>query len=166
MASRAGLPRWRKSRETTSAAFVTDLLARRSASTASNRFRALQQFFRFLVDEGELDVSPMAGMKPPQVQDKPVPVLSEEQLRALLADCAGAGFEDRRDNAIIRLLADTGMRRGELLGMRIEDLDLDQGVAFVLGKGRRERACPFGRKTAMALDRYVRARRETQLRRE
>ena len=42
--------------------------------------------------------------------------------------------------------------------MRVEDLDLDQQVAFVFGKGRRERACPFGRKTARALDRYLRAR--------
>jgi integrase len=97
-------------------------------------------------------------MKPPQVPEKPVPVLTEDQLRSLLARCSGAEFEDRRDNAIIRLLADTGMRRAELLNMKVDDLDLDQGVAFVMGKGRRERACPFGKKTAMALDRYMRMR--------
>jgi site-specific recombinase XerD len=138
--------------------FVGFLVEHRSPSTASNRFRALQQFMKFLTDEGELETNPMQGMKPPQVPDKPVPVLTEDQLRALLATCAGTDFEDRRDNAIIRLLADTGMRRAELLNMTVDDLDLDQGVAFVLGKGRRERACPFGKKTAMALDRYMRMR--------
>lgn len=63
-----------------------------------------------------------------------------------------------RDTAIIRLLIDTGIRRAELLGMTVEDVDLDQDVVYALGKGRRERACPFGRRTAMALDRYLRQR--------
>jgi site-specific recombinase XerD len=140
-------------------AFMTDVLARRKPATASNRFRALQQFFGYLLDEGEIDHSPMARMSPPQVPEQPVPILGEDDLRRLLADCAGKEFEDRRDEAVIRLLADTGMRRGELLGMRVDDLDLDQHVAFVLGKGQRERACPFGRKTALAVDRYLRLRR-------
>jgi site-specific recombinase XerD len=137
---------------------MTDLLARHKPATASNRFQALQQFFRYLLDEGEIDHSPMDRMAPPQVPEQPVPVLSEDDLRKLLADCAGKEFEDRRDEAMIRLLADTGMRRGELLGMRLADVDLQQ-VGFVLGKGRRERACPFGRKTALAVDRYLRFRR-------
>jgi hypothetical protein len=49
-------------------------------------------------------------------------------------------------------------RRAELVGLRLADLDLDLDVALVLGKGRRERALPFGRKTAVALDRYLRVR--------
>jgi site-specific recombinase XerD len=139
-------------------AYLEMLLERWKPATASNRFRALQQFFRYLVDEGEVAESPMRRMAPPHVPEQPVPVLSEDDLRRLLADCEGKGFEDRRDAAIIRLLADTGMRRGELLGLRVDDFDLDQQVAFVVGKGRRERACPFGRKTALALDRYLRIR--------
>jgi integrase len=55
-------------------------------------------------------------------------------------------------------LLDTGARRAELVGLRLADLDLDLDVAVVIGKGRRERALPFGRKTAVALDRYLRAR--------
>jgi site-specific recombinase XerD len=58
----------------------------------------------------------------------------------------------------MRLLIDTSMRRSELAGLKVADVDLDQDVALVLGKGRRERACPFGKKTAVALDRYLRAR--------
>lgn len=139
-------------------AYMQAVLARLKPSTASNRFRALQQFFKYLVDEGEIEASPMAKMTLPQVPEQPVPVLGEEDLKKLLADCSGPAFEDRRDQALIHLLVDTGMRRGELLGMRVADLDLDQQVAFVLGNGRRERACPFWRKTALALDRYLRAR--------
>lgn len=98
-------------------------------------------------------------MKPPAVPEHPVPVLAPAQVDALLATCPGATFEDRRDEAIIRLLLDTGMRRGECVGLSLEDLDLDNGTALVMGKGRRPRACPFGRQTARTLDRYLRLRR-------
>jgi site-specific recombinase XerD len=84
-------------------AFMTDVLARRKPATASNRFRALQQLFGYLLDEGEIDHSPIARMSPPQVPEQPVPVLSEDDLRKLLADCAGKEFEDKRDEAVIRL---------------------------------------------------------------
>ena len=84
--------------------------------------------------------------------------MAEDGLRRLLAVCAGKTFEARRDTAIIMFLLDTGARRAELAGLRLADLDFDLDVALVLGKGRRERALPFGRKTAVALDRYLRVR--------
>lgn len=139
--------------------FIGDLLARgQKPATASNRFRALKVFFKWAIEEGELRNSPMEHMKPPHVPEVPPDVLTEEQLRKLLKSCEGKSFEDRRDNAIIRLLLDTGMRRSEIAGLAVDDLDLERNVAFVLGKGHRPRSCPFGRKTAQALDRYMRVR--------
>src|SRR5204862_114949 len=80
-------------------------------ATASNRFRALQVFFGWLAEEGEIKVSPMVNMKPPHVPEEPPQVLTEEQLRRLLRACEGREFEARRDMAIIRMLLDCGMRR-------------------------------------------------------
>ncbi|HEV2759325.1 MAG TPA: tyrosine-type recombinase/integrase [Acidimicrobiales bacterium] len=100
----------------------------------------------------------MARMKPPHVPDEPVPVLGDDDLRRLLAACEGKGFEERRDMAIVRLFLDSGMRLAELANLRVEDLDLDQDVAIVVGKGRRPRACPFGSKTGQAIDRDLRMR--------
>jgi len=128
-------------------------------ATVANRYRSLQQVFRWLVGEDEIRESPMARMRPPAVPDDPPPVLRTEELERLLAACAGTSFEDRRDTAIIRLLASTGMRRGECVGLRVEDVDFDHEVALVLGKGRRPRACPFDRQTSRALDRYLRVRK-------
>src|SRR6266508_6953825 len=91
-------------------------------------------------------------MRPPAVPDQPIPLLSEPQLRTLFAACAGKDFDARRDTALLMVLLDAGPRRAELLGMRVEDLDFEYDVVRVIGKGRRERALPFGRKTAMALD--------------
>jgi site-specific recombinase XerD len=63
--------------------------------------------------------------------------------------CAGKDFEARRETAIITLL-DTGARSGEFAGLTLSDVDFDLDVLLVLGKGRRERALPFGRTAALA----------------
>jgi site-specific recombinase XerD len=68
-------------------------------------------------------------------------------------------FADRRDAAILRLFLDTGVRVSEAAGIMLPgDLDPDDQVVVVVGKGRRPRAVSFGRKTALALDRYLRMR--------
>jgi site-specific recombinase XerD len=139
-------------------AYLVDLGETRSPSTVATRYRALQQFFKWLTEEGETSESPMRNMHPPTIPDTPVAVLSDDDLKRLLATCSGKSFEDRRDTAIVRLLADTGMRRGEIAGLRVTDIDWHQEVAFVVGKGSRPRACPFGAKTSQALDRYMRER--------
>jgi len=138
--------------------FITDVLRRNKASSADTRYRGLRQFFKWAAEEGEIAESPMVNMRPPAVEETPPPMLSDDQLRALLRACEGKGFRERRDTAIMRLFIDTGMRRSELAYLKLADLDLEHNVALVMGKGRRARACPFGRKTAQALDRYVRAR--------
>jgi site-specific recombinase XerD len=102
----------------------------------------------------------MGNIKPPAIPEQPIPILSDEELSRLLKTIdADKTFEGRRDLAIVRLFLDSGMRRAELAGLRVADLDLHGNqVAHVVGKGDRGRACPFGAKTAKALDRYLRAR--------
>jgi site-specific recombinase XerD len=97
-------------------------------------------------------------MKPPTIPETPPEVLREDQIKKLLATCAGTDFDDRRDLAIIWLLVDTGIRRGEIAGLTVEDVDWEHEVLIVLGKGRRPRTVAFGRKVAKALDRYMRVR--------
>lgn len=139
-------------------AFIAEQLARHRPSTARTRYRSLQQLFGWLLSEGEIRSSPMANMTPPAIPEEPPPVLSDDALRRMVRACEGTGFLERRDLAIIRLLLDSGMRLAELAGLSTEDVDLEHDVAVVLGKGRRPRVCPFGAKTAAALDRYRRLR--------
>jgi site-specific recombinase XerD len=154
--------------------FLADQVGRWKAATAANRFRSLQQFWRWAVEEGEVAASPMAGLRPPHVPENPPPVLTRDQLTALLAKVdADRTFEGRRDAAILRVLVDTGARRAEVAGLRyvpddptVNDVDLDARLLRVLGKGRRERVLPIGARTVRALDRYLRVRpahRETNL---
>ncbi len=148
-------------------AFIGDLLERWKPATASNRFRALQQFFKWAAEEGEIKSSPMERMKQPRVPVTPPAVLSDDEIIALLKTCDGNTFEDRRDNALIRFLLDTGCRRSEVAGLtrlepnaatRTPGVDLDEGRAVVVGKNDRVRTVGFGTRTARAIDRYLRAR--------
>jgi site-specific recombinase XerD len=114
-------------------AFMADVLARgRAPSTAATYYKVLKVLYGWLVEEQELQADPMARMRPPLVPAKPVPIVPADGLKRLFAACAGAGFEARRDTALIMLLLDTGARR--------------------------EGALPFGRKAGEALDRYLRVR--------
>lgn len=100
-------------------AFITSLLERWKPATANNRFRGLQAFFKWLLEEGEIRTNPTARVKPPRLPEYTPAVLTEKELRALLATCEKvSGFEDRRDHAILRVFIDTGARRAEIGGLR------------------------------------------------
>jgi len=146
-------------------AYMAHLIETRSAATAAHHFRSLQQFFRWAIEEEIIGDSPMAKMRPPRVPEKLIPVLSEAQLKALLATTDGRDFESRRDHALLRVFMDTGARRAEVANLRVDpsdddanDIDLELRVLRVLGKGRRERLLPIGSRTVRALDRYIRLR--------
>ncbi len=139
-------------------AFMADLLGRRAPSTVATYHKVLKLLYAWLVEEEEIPADPMTRLRPPIVPDKPVPIVSADALKRLFAVCAGSAFEARRDTALLTLLLDTGARRAEMAGLTLDDLDLDLDVLVVLGKGRRERTLPFGRRAGEALDRYLRAR--------
>jgi site-specific recombinase XerD len=130
-------------------------------NTVANRHRFIQQFFRWAVEEDEIPISPMAGMRPPHVPESMVDVPTDDELRKLLKACDGRSFEDVRDTAIIRLMLDTGLRAKEAMGLRVEDVTIlgRRSSATVMGKGERPRSVPLGTRTAVAVDRYLRYRR-------
>jgi site-specific recombinase XerD len=139
-------------------AYIVDVLERRSEATAATRYRCLQQFFRFLEENEEIERSPMATMRPPKIPDKGTRVLTDAELSSLLATCTGTSFNDRRDQAILRLFISTGARRAEIMNLRLDDVDLERQMVRVMGKGSKVRVCVFGSKTGLALSRYLRAR--------
>ncbi|WP_407553122.1 tyrosine-type recombinase/integrase [Streptomyces sp. Pv4-95] len=138
-------------------AYINHMLKTTSPATAHQYFRSLKTFFNWCVDEEEIDRSPMRTMKPPQLPEVEVPVIPEDSLKALFATCKGKGFQERRDTALLMMFLDTGGRLSEVTDRRQAALDLDLMVLHVLGKGGRERPAPFGRATALAMDRYLRA---------
>ena len=97
--------------------------------------------------------------------EKLVPVFTSGELSALERTCQGRAFAERRDAAVIAVLKASGIRAGELAGIRYDpqdgshsDLDLQQREITVRGKGGRPRIVKIGPEAALALDRYVRIR--------
>ncbi|HEX5115755.1 MAG TPA: tyrosine-type recombinase/integrase [Pseudonocardiaceae bacterium] len=138
--------------------FLAWMIETRSASTALNKYKGLQQFFRYLVDEDEMARHPMRRIPQPSTPQKLIPVVGDDELTALLATCAGKSFLERRDSAIIRLLMDTGARLSEITLLDVDNLDLKRDLVLVRGKGDKQRAIPFGENTGQALTRYLRVR--------
>jgi site-specific recombinase XerD len=144
--------------------WMVHLPARYSPAYASNQYRGLQQFFKWLAAEDEIP-DPMAGLHPPKVPPKLVPVFTAAELAALEMACAGRGFAQRRDAAIIAVFTATGIRLSELAGLRYSpdrprggDVDLPGREITVTGKGRKPRIVKVSRDAARSLDRYIRVR--------
>lgn len=142
-----------------------------SASTVHQQSRSISIFFGWLGEEGEVrsDRLPTKNIKVPQPEAKLPDVLSVEEVGRLIKACQKglSPVENRRDEAIIRLFVETGMRLGELAGLMVEQIDLDSEVLVVTGKGSgrgpRQRLIGYGPKTAAALDRYLRLRIQHRL---
>lgn len=138
-----------------------------SANTAAVRYRCLKQLYRWLAAEGEIAVNPFAGVRQPKTDDTLPRVLTIPELVAVIGACAApAGvergdvrvFEAVRDEAMLRLFADTGVRASGMVQQTLASIDVDRQMLTVVEK-RKERSVPFGAKTAAALDRYLRLRR-------
>lgn len=129
-------------------------------ATARSRHLALRRFSQWLVEEDEADEDLLLGSKPPKLDRKVIPSLTEDQCAALIKACKGKDLRDRRDEAIVRLMLETGVRAGEVCDMTTDAVNLPAGMITVIrGKGGKGRVVPISPQTARAIDRYLRARR-------
>lgn len=146
-------------------AFVAGLLAAGAeAATARSRQLALRRFSAWLAEEGEAGTDELLGVRPPKLDVKVVRSLTDDELRALIKACAGPDMWHRRDEALVRLMTETGARAGEVVALELADVDLPRGLVTIRrGKGGKGRTVPIGPQTAKAIDRYQRARRAHRL---
>jgi site-specific recombinase XerD len=132
-----------------------------SGSTVINRFRAIRAFFRWATTEAAdnlIATTPTAGLVLPKTEERLPDVLTEAEMKAMLAAPQGTSFESRRDRAILGLLFETGVRLAELSNMKIEDLNREGRTILVHGKGRRVRTITYGAQTARLITKYLTAR--------
>lgn len=149
-------------------AWLADLTEKNDIETVRTRLRGMRRFCRWLAAEGEVEKAPTEGLEMPAASEKPVRVVTDEEMARLFKLCqvprgkAGAYdrtiFYGRRDEVMLRLLWDCGLRVSELVGVTLDDLDLDRETVYVVGKGSRPRAVPYESKTAQIIDRYIRVR--------
>jgi integrase/recombinase XerD len=150
-------------REETVLAYVEDLKAaqdedgrrRFAPSSVARALVAVRSFHRFCLEEGFLAVDPSEDVGAPRVPQGIPKAMTEDEVEALLAGVIGDDARALRDRAIVESLYATGVRISELVGLDRRDLDLDDGLLRVLGKGGKERIVPVGRTARDALERYL-----------
>jgi site-specific recombinase XerD len=147
--------------------WIGSILEVSKPATAHNRWRGLQRFFNWYATRVDDFLSPMRKLNPPRLPKLMPRVLGMDEIRTVLGTAQGSSFEDRRDNALIRILFDTGARRHEIAALRYSptdpedrDIDVRRATVRVMGKGGKNNVIALGDKTLAAVDDYLRVRRK------
>ena len=131
---------------------------KQSPRSVKRRLSALRSFYKFLLRQKKVDKDITARIIPPKA-DKPLPVFfRQEEMDRALNEMNGSSSQ--RDDLIISLLYQTGMRQAELLNLTDADFDLHQGQVRIFGKRRKERVVPIGPKLVEQIKEYVETREE------
>lgn len=123
------------------------------------RLSGARSFFRYLIREGDLADNPASAVSAPRAPRRLPATLDVDQMGHLL-EIGGDDATSVRDRAMLELLYSSGLRLGELVALDLGDVDLDEGMARVTGKGRKTRLVPVGRKAREALRAWLKARSE------
>ena len=142
--------------------------------TVARRASALRRYFRWCERTGRISADPSISLRSPRATGRLPRVLHEAQLHQLLDEpvpviAPGATAQDQqrhearrwRDDAVVEVLYGSGLRVAELCGLRVEDLDLDQGRVRVWGKGAKQRMVPLSEPSVVALRRWIASGRQT-----
>ncbi len=128
-----------------------------SAASAARTLVAVRGFHRFAVREGMAASDPGREVRPPAAAKRLPKALTVDEVTSILNATGGAAAEPLgiRDRALLEFLYGTGARISEAVGLDVDDLDLDSGVALLRGKGGKQRLVPVGRHARAALESYL-----------
>lgn len=138
---------------------VSMLQAGAMPRTIHRKVAALKSWCRFMRKRGELSINPAQQIALPKVSRRIPEVISREAMALLLEGTLfTADFSGIRDRLMLTLLYETGVRRAELIGLRVGDIDRSTLTLRVLGKGNKERLVPFGEHLSGLLNQYMAVR--------
>jgi integrase/recombinase XerD len=158
----SGITDGTRAEENTIAGFVGDLSGtefaegkRYMASSVARALAAVRTFHMFLLREGDTDVNPAQGVSRPKVPRNLPRPLALAEVESMLAAPGEGDVVGLRDRAILETLYGAGVRISELVGLDVDDVDLEEGSVRVFGKGSKERLVPLGRFAVQALHGYL-----------
>jgi site-specific recombinase XerD len=130
-------------------------------TTVLTRWAGLRAYFNFAREAEILSgAHPMDGVAKPSIEQKVIPAVATDSIKALMASCDRKTFRGARDYAIMRLLT-RGLRRGEIAAITMSDLNLnDDATVLVHGKGSKQRHVALGARDVIAITAYIRQRRK------
>ena len=125
------------------------------AYTVDRYYTGLSALFRWALDEGMIDTNPMVTIRKPRFQRKIIKGLEPEVCHKFLGSFNGKSLDKYRNKAIVYMFLDTGLRLAELANLKLSDINMEQGIIKVVGKGDKERLVRIGIKTQKALWNYL-----------
>ncbi len=127
-----------------------------ASSTVARKVAAIKSYFHYLRDEGVIQNDPTLTLESPKVKKHLPKAISEEDVERLLAEPTKSDSPKAlRDSALLEVLYATGMRVTELVSLNVQDVDLEAGTIYCIGKGDRERVVPIYDHAGMILGRYL-----------
>ena len=123
-------------------------------STTARKLATLRSFYKFLIRKGTVATSPLAQIRTPKQEKRLPKCLDLEQVQKLLEAPGDSDVLSARDKAMLEVLYSSGIRVSELVELKMSDIDLNEGVLRVLGKGRKERLTPIGSQAIKAMQKY------------
>jgi integrase/recombinase XerC len=141
-------------------AFLFSLHGKNRNVSLARKLSSLRTFFRFLIREGLLTSNPAMDATPPRRAKKQPRFLNIDEAFALMDAPDTSEPAGVRDRAALELLYSSGLRIGELVGLNLDDLDFEQALVRVRGKGSKERLVPVGSRAAQAVTDYLAVRSE------
>lgn len=124
-------------------------------SSVARTLAAVRSFHRFLLREGDTPVDPAEGVSRPKVPRNLPRPLDVADVEAILGAVSGGDVAGMRNRAILETLYGAGLRISELIGLDVDDIDLDEGSVRVVGKGNKERVVPLGKYALAAVSAYL-----------
>jgi len=127
-------------------------------STTARKLATLRSFYKFLMKRSLLTASPLTTIRTPKQEKRLPKCLDLEQVQKLLDAPGDADILSARDKAMLEILYSSGIRVSELVELEMGDLDLNEGVLRVRGKGRKDRLTPIGSQAIKAVQKYFEMR--------
>jgi len=127
-------------------------------STTARKLATLRSFFKFLIRRGAVSVNPLSTIRTPKQEKRLPKCLDLEQVQKLLDAPEDNDLLGARDKAMLEILYSSGIRVSELVELEMSDLDLQEGILRVRGKGRKDRLTPIGSQAIKAVQRYFELR--------
>lgn len=138
--------------------FLSILFQKNSPSSVARKLSSLRSFFQYWVKNGKISQNPARAIHSPKVPKRVPKFLGVEEIFKLLDSPSEDSFQGRRDKSILELLYSCGLRVSELVKLDIDQIDSQNRMIRILGKGRKERLVPVGKKAVESIQRYIELR--------
>src|SRR5438067_6417818 len=129
-------------------------------STTARKLATLRSFYKFLIRRGQVSLNPLSTIRTPKQEKRLPKCLDLEQVQKLLDAPGDSDILSARDKAMLEVLYSSGIRVSELVELKMSDIDLNEGVLRVTGKGRKDRLTPIGSQAIKAVQRYLEMRQQ------